>query len=140
MTLAEFLHARIAEDEEVARAASPPPWERIGAPHLDPHTIFGRAGTRPDALTHVASVELGWRRDEDSAHITRWDPARVLAECAAKREMLRLHQHWANAARQDPNPVTASVAAVMTDALVLTALAYRHHPDYRTTWPESAAP
>lgn len=51
-------------------ASSPGPWYRAdGAAHLDEHTIFGRSGTGPEYLTHVASVSLGWRREEDAEFI-----------------------------------------------------------------------
>lgn len=83
----------IAEDERVARAANPSPWRRItDKAHLDPTAIFG--ADRPggmEKLRHVASVELSWECDANAAHITAWDPARVLAECGAKRQLIALH-------------------------------------------------
>ena len=63
----EFLLAQIAEDEAVARAA-----------------IKDSEGS------------LDWAADGDPTdiHIARWDPARVLAECEAKRAIIELHKSW----------------------------------------------
>jgi hypothetical protein len=65
-TLTEFLLARIAEDEAVARALS-----------YSPRWIM--AHDMPDAFPGVVE------------QIMRWDPARVLAECAAKRRIVEIH-------------------------------------------------
>jgi len=70
MTLAEFLLARIAEDEVVARAAM-----------VDDGLI--RAAIRAN--------DAAKGRAADVAHIARHDPARVLAECEAKRRIMGLH-------------------------------------------------
>ncbi len=83
----------IAEDERVAQAANPAPWRRItDKEHLDPLTIFGDGIPRGfDKLRNVASLEYSWEKEGNAAHITRWDPARVLAECAAKRKIIEEH-------------------------------------------------
>jgi len=61
MTLTEVLLAQIAEDEAVAR----------------------------EAITN-GEGSLDWADDGDPTdmHIARWDPARVLAECEAKRLLI----------------------------------------------------
>jgi hypothetical protein len=50
--------------------------------------------------------------------IARWDPARVLAECAAKRRIVEMY------AGQHGQPYV----------LHFLALPYADHPDYRQEW------
>lgn len=87
VTLTEFLLARIADDEAVAREASSPSlraWEVRG---LDIYTVAG-----PPSFNPIARHALG----QQGEHIARWDPARVLAECAAKRRIIDHHHiEWA---------------------------------------------
>lgn len=65
--LVSWLSAQIAEDERVARAAMDPDGKATGWWWSDPAS-------------------------PTEAHIARWDPARVLAECAAKRAILGRHK------------------------------------------------
>jgi hypothetical protein len=82
MTLLEFLTACLDDDERVALAAGGASWSANvpGMVHVDAAAIaankhaFGKLG-------YVASVQ----QDADREHIARWDPARVLADIAAKR-------------------------------------------------------
>jgi len=91
MTLTQFLLARIAEDEAVARAAStdldPNWWEK--SEHARVY-----AGDW-DRVVQGGEIEAGpnLRRDP-LAHIARHDPARVLAECEAKRAIIAFHESW----------------------------------------------
>ena len=88
MTLAEFLLARIAEDEQVARSS---------------------------LATHEEGEPWGYGHlPDDGPHIARWSPARVLAECAAKREIVERFVAW--------------------DAVRLLAAPYSAHPDYDKDW------
>lgn len=101
MGIAEFLLARIAEDEAVARAATPGPWE------WEPETEgCGSIGAVGDVGIHVS--------DEDAEHIARWDPARVLAECDAKRRIVN-ECGWVT-------------------VMQLLALPYTDHPAYDESW------
>lgn len=73
MDLTDFLLARIAEDEKTARAA-------------EGHRTFDGTGIvvgRRESVTLPSTV---------AAHIARHDPARVLADCAAKRAIVELHR------------------------------------------------
>lgn len=99
MELVEFLLARIAEDEAMSQAAVR--WSEGASQWSD-------AG-EPD-----------WQ------HIARWDPARVLVECDAKRRIVELHpEHgWSHCEGESlPCPT-----------LRLLALPYAEHPDYREEW------
>jgi hypothetical protein len=89
MTPEEFLTARIAEDEAVARALiERDQWH----------------GIHVDGATEVA------------VHIERFNPARVLIECKAKRELLAISEFY-----------TTTTGTEIVRALVLP---YTHHPDF----------
>lgn len=112
MTITEFLLARIAEDENVARHPSPM-FPMVGAAHH--------------------SWELGVNTDRDYQDSTIViDPARVLAECEAKRLIVDLHtpvddeaDGWCNRCDGDgwPCGTMAALASVYSD-----------HPDYDEAW------
>lgn len=108
--LTDFLLARIAEDEAVAQAATTGPWRWDGAFEGDPGyaTQWGHEG--PDLVSAATSEHAGiegpadvvlmsWGHDadglsvtrQDGDHIARHDPARVLAECEAKRRIVEMH-------------------------------------------------
>src|SRR3954463_612573 len=84
--LADFLLARIAEDEAVARAAVQTA-ERGGRDSW----YWSNAGEA--VFLDESSTPVLWG-DEHSRpagnHIARHDPARVLADCEAKRGILKL--------------------------------------------------
>jgi hypothetical protein len=142
MTLTEFLTARIDEDAETAREAARawhPSWV---AKHSA--TAYGwrnsRAGENPAVPMVVTGDEHGsqmlmspWDADTDAAiveHVARHDPARVLAECEARRRIVRLHGN-------DWNPrgkcqVCDEVGPC--DTLCALALPYVDHPDYDEAW------
>ncbi|HET6868922.1 MAG TPA: DUF6221 family protein [Solirubrobacteraceae bacterium] len=75
-SLASWLLERITEDEAAARKAVPSPW-RIDD---DGCCVFAPEGRGDDV------AEMTW---DSAEHIARWQPARVLAECEAKRALLR---------------------------------------------------
>lgn len=145
--LAGFLLARIVEDEAVARAA-------VGTAAFQTQTgrwvfehVSGEFGTIPIVFavadgggkTQAALLETAWEREERGAHIARWDPARVLTECEAKRRIVELHTR----ATQDGHvcPSTRGEGTLWSfggdpacDTLRLLALPYADHPDYRQEW------
>ncbi|TFV71334.1 hypothetical protein E4P39_18690 [Blastococcus sp. CT_GayMR19] len=122
MNLDEFLLARIAEDKRVATDAAGADRKGEWGPDL---VGDGPGGPR------------------STAHVVRHDPARVLAECSAKRRIVL--------ACRDARPETAFVGihprgmadfpvtaqdqhqlAALT--LALLALPYADHPHYRPEW------
>lgn len=154
-TLTDFLLARIAEDEAVARAASPSPWQygtvesvaggslydatrMIGAVHYEqPEDHDGRI------VRHLLSDEA----NANGVHIARHDPARVLAECEAKRRIVQMHRpsgefdsdacilcQWdidCEAPRADHHDGAGSFPC---DTVKVLAAIYSDHPEWRDEW------
>ena len=131
MTLTDFLLARIDEDEEMARAATPAPWVLYDPDEGEPYA--GNFGClRMDAMHPTA-----WPCD--AAHMARHDPARVLAECAAKRRVVAMSDGSADFEAAMPTPGYAKPyhspsVDVMTRTRQLLALPYADHPDYDEAW------
>lgn len=111
MTLTEFLLARIQEDELTAQAAI--------ARDASWGVYFGDQ-VHDDLGVIVVPVSSA----EVAEHISRHDPARVLAECEAKRQVIA-------AADRPGDPVGS---AVMEFVLGRLALPYAEHLDYRDEW------
>lgn len=119
-TLADFLLARIAEDEAAATAAlasrtrprSTPPGRWIQS---TPGACVLDGGPNSVARSATAGV---------IAHIARHDPARVLAECEAKRRIVG----------QVERNVRDVTGGWLDRILHLLALPYADHPDYRDEW------
>jgi len=153
MTIVEFLLQRIAEDEAVARAASPGVWvegvKRAGRPGhwqgIEAYSVIvnrGGGGVDIDDIDDVADSKAR----TDVIHIARHDPARVLAEVEAKRRIVEgldkspcvpcalgdeCFHHNARAsgiARQRfLDPVTEQVLSSL-------ASIYSDSPEYREEW------
>jgi hypothetical protein len=109
-TLTEFLLARIAEDEAVARGSQGAGWA----------TGSVRMVSQPAGTEHWTPAAPGWVLVE---------PNHVLAECEAKRRVVE---------RCAPDDRTAAqlvaVASLASDVLRLLALPYADHPDYQQEW------
>jgi len=113
LTLTDFLLARIAEDEVAIRRASmfPPRWV-----------------ARPDDVGQpiiAGSFRVATCAESVMDHIARHDPARVLAECEAKRAVVGLHPEmlgWCQGCAHESYPCRT---------LLALALPYADHPDYR---------
>lgn len=123
-SLTEFLEARIAEDEAVAKAATEGPWA-------------SGVESSGDAVWHtVTAPEFGlddWMADfgqrwQDAKHAARFDPVRVLAECAAKRSIIAAQKKQ----EDDDDPSAWIVASEVL--LASLASVYSNHRDYRQEW------
>jgi hypothetical protein len=112
MTLTEFLLARIAEDEEAAQGAT-----------IEP---VGSGRTWFDGWSDAHPV---------GRHIGRWAPARVLAECEAKRLIVNLH--WPGH-DEEPDPEGGCVECGEIRGHCLTrlylAIPYADHPQFQPEW------
>jgi hypothetical protein len=124
MTLTEFLLARIDEDEAIARGATPGPWS------LDDNECCVYS-PEVGILAQVA-VGGGDGTEVDAAHIARHDPARVLADCKAKREALIFAKAvQADMERNVPSAFTVTVQRTIERNL---ASIWADHPDYDPEW------
>lgn len=99
MTITGFLLAQIAEDEAAARAATLGEWwydpTKVNSVDRGEAVFAGQRGL------HAVTVASTGPADDpasmaDAAHIARHDPARVLAECEAKRRIVELHAEYAD--------------------------------------------
>jgi hypothetical protein len=111
MTLSEFLHARIDDDERLARAAASLP-----------------SSPASPASRTVAGV------------VTVPDAARLLAECVAKRRIVELayeatgYDMTVDLERTSSARADSAIGFVGDRILEALALPYADHPDYDETW------
>lgn len=155
--LAAFLLARVAEDEQVARDAlavsGAGDWEldslgRIYSPSLDrihhstspalsDFTVHAMVSEPPDECYHEV-----FSNEHAATHCIRWDPARVLAECEAKRRTVE----WCVEVIGDRDLTSYGRFGCLREerwALAVTlametmrwfAVPHADHPDYRAEW------
>ncbi|MEA5453282.1 DUF6221 family protein [Sinomonas sp. JGH33] len=96
MTITEFLLARIAEDQHRAEVEA---ILRDGDPYYDDGEL--------------------------NSFDRRFDPARVLAECAAKRAIVKWVNDW---------PLRPAPPSSVDGVLEALAAVYAEHEDYREEW------
>lgn len=152
-----FIQARLAEDEQLAREATPGRWEAFSN---NPDVGFEIAADQSPA--HRPKTQKRWvvggesgggvYDEPDANHIARHHPARVLAEIAAKRRVLARHCRADRADHiyreripiymcvgceyeptwDDPQPRTPDI----NDCPELRDLAaiWNGHPDYQERW------
>lgn len=153
--LVEFLKARVAEDEEVARAAiqedrpgSNWRWESSeddspfgdGRPISDEVQVSLR--TVENFSTGIAgdlpAFVVGYAEEVDDGggrHIARHDPARVLREITAKRRIIEDYQVARSALDQTDSrgSLRAGSNAFFVACLALASV-YSDHPDFSERW------
>lgn len=123
MTLVEFLLARIAEDERIAMDAE----TNARSPWTVRNELYVEAGPAEDRFTLIYDDSGG---DKINEHIALWDPARVLAECAAKRAIIQLNDYPGGLGAYDDDAYRALREMVWP----LLAQPYADHPDYQREW------
>lgn len=130
MGIVEFLEARIAEDEAVAKnVASAGEWTS-GSTYGMFVSVEARCGT-------VVSGE--WER-QDANHIARHDPARVLREIAAKRAVMIAADDATSYDMTVEGDRGVGSRNMIEDPyvgdVILRALAsaYSDHPDFNEEW------
>jgi hypothetical protein len=109
----------IAEDERVARAAIDGGPEDDGVWHRNHYCVEG-AG--------IQIYDEGGHSEEQAEHIATWHPARVLAECAAKRAIVEGEQRSAQR-----YPDYAGSPATWHATRLLAQL-YAGRPGWREEW------
>lgn len=137
--LVEFLTARLAEDEQIARAAA--------ARASDWHSSKGNVGGGgeftdlgdPDEEQYwhgdeVIVYDEGWPLVDEATHIARHDPARVLREVEAKRALIESLRSYIQYVETYENGVDAD--GELADKLKPMAAIYSDHPGYDPKWSE----
>lgn len=112
MNLTDFLQDRLDEDEQAARAAS----------------------------ADTCYFDLLGGSDAEAAFLDRWDPARVLADIAAKRAILALHEPGLELVGDDEEwtcvtcgwPTASPNGGCKT--VLLLAQPYADRPDFDPSW------
>jgi hypothetical protein len=159
--LPEFLLARIAEDQRLADEANstdPGPWRAEQAVPFPggradgyvetARTVRSRAGNdEPDTLWDVE--ENAVTSLSVAQHMARHDPARVLAECAAKQAIVELHRHEEASSHvpryEDDEPFGCVICAQPTGSWItwpegwcltlrLLAQPFADRPDFDPSW------
>ncbi len=125
MGIVEFLEARITDDEALAKSASPGPWIWLGDAREDESFLYDAAGENVLGAYGLHTEGFLERSAENAGHISRHDPSRVLAECAAKRKLVEMHITCDDVSYGDAStcPEIRTIAAVYTD-----------HPEYLQEW------
>lgn len=132
MDLAAFYAARLDEDEATAKDAgeeSGPVWRR------GTEDDMGIVVT--DDVGEIVVYDEGRPGEDEAEHIARHDPARVLREVEAGRELILLYKEAWAAIGRGPVPIMAA-AVVRRDTLhrvlVAAVAVYGDHPDYEPAW------
>ena len=129
--LVQWLRARLDEDEWIAREAGGK-YESGGRRWEDER--FGSDGTVGDERGSVVVYRTGVGR-QHSVHIARHDPARVLREIDAKRQLVERYERAVENRRAHPEYLSSAGAHVALQAAVkLLALPYADRPGYREEW------
>ncbi len=126
MTIADFLLARIAEDEAVAHEAA---------------GIRGRTRFVPGREPEVPDLSL-WANDDVLGGATvSIGPERVLSECEAKRRLVELHEdNWSDIPEMALESCTTCGLPGEYDVpwpcptIRALAAVYADHPDYDEAW------
>ena len=130
MTIIEFLLARITEDEAYARQAIVLPVTQRMEPGSWRSPASGVVQTDDD-LIPAGDARL-------AAHMARFNPARILDECAAKRAVIDMARKstefevLAYAGREDCRFAEQRYVGDMI--LLRLASLYSDHPDYDQEW------
>lgn len=138
MTLIEFLHARLDEDEQVAKNAPvndgciPPAHWTVSTHWADQQRVV--MGTADDFALPTP---------EHATHVARHDPARVLREVQAKRAVLDLRDALTDrraVLSEYTMRTTHTEAGVESYDHVIQHMAavYADHPQYQSEWAPQA--
>lgn len=137
MGIVEFLEARIAEDEAVAKAARPGPWFHDSnltcGPRVPPDDFL----MVPEDPSDTISPCNDKIPDQDSRHIARHDPARILREVAAKRAIIKAYVDADIKAHDTYNfheDILNGESNGLETAVETLAICWSDHPDFDEEW------
>lgn len=144
MTIVEFLEARIAEDEQIATAASHPGWPWPSGEDLGEWIVSDRGHLYAggSVRTHYGVMDDGDETSEELVrHMAQQDPARALREVAAKRAIIAASKDTYAGPPWEDADIESGAADVWDgrqtsyrEVLANLASAYSDHPDYRKEW------
>lgn len=152
MTITEFLLARIAEDEALAREAIDPArpgthwhWvnretdEPVDRPTWEDPASLRTVEEFPttSGVGDLPAFPIDYvEADETRAlpHIARHDPARVLAECEAKRRIIEWCDRLDTIESSGPHDDLLYVRIPASAMRLALASVYADHPDCRDEW------
>lgn len=134
--LIDFLRDRLDEREAKARAATPGPWRHNPDKHWrKPGTCWFEEAvfTGPPGADAICVAGTGETDNQqamaNAAHIADNDPATVLADIAAKRQIIAMEppEHY-------DDPRYNGFVEAHHDMLRSLGVPYAGHPDYRDRW------
>jgi hypothetical protein len=133
--LVRWLRAQLDEDERIARAAAsvrgPDWWFEGYFKDMDGQVLAGRV--HDGGSSAVRSLAMTTRSDAEGEHAARHDPARVLREIEAKREILARYEELRAASKEDG--LIGDVTEEYQDFLLhVLALPYADRPGYQESW------
>lgn len=135
--LATWLLEHIADDERIAREGFSNQADPEHGWGTEDVTMANPEGMRPAVtVKRVVTPHVGIIHEEvQRAHIVRWHPGRVLAECDAKRRMVAEAKYWYDKVNnQEDYPALSDRFDVAFGMLRLLALPYADRPGYRAEW------
>lgn len=148
--LVAWLRAQVDEDEQVARATDALyPWVAtddaevfevvdLHAPHRCDQHEAGKPNVCSDLLVARGEDIADQLDDERAAHIARHDPARVLAEVAAKRRIIDRYEFVTNHGPAVDHvralDMSTGARAALLDAVKMLASVYAGRPGWRAEW------
>jgi len=134
--LVEWLRAQLEIDEEIARAAAhyeAGNWTTKGG---HPVSVADELVEQADTFERVVVFDEGSPSEEQAHHIAEHDPARVLREIDAKRQVLAEYEQAARYATTTWGQSNAdqSRARTLGKVMRLLALPYADRPGYKESW------
>lgn len=127
--LVQWLRAQLDEDEVKARTVGEETWE---ARYVDSANDYPDTATvRLSDGTDIAVMER--YSMQDAEHIATWDPARVLREIDAKRQVIAHYQKVFQEA-VDGADSYVKIAAALSRQIRILAAVYTDRPGYREEW------
>lgn len=133
-TLADFILARVVEWEGVAKAATEAPWALSEDRDEQDVALRGKGGAGPSV---AVTVPLGYEsRRANATHIAAHDPARVLAQCEAYRQIVAAHDGRLlyDLPFAATHPCDGTLGVIDCDTLRALAGTWSDHKDWQAGW------
>lgn len=138
----EFYRARLAEDEQIAKAATRGPWSYEVFRRSDVKSEWVLSGTSDPYGVVMGDVGIGWMagiKGPDPDHIVRHNPARTLKKVAAGRRLIRLYEetceridHYVTLGNDAKGSKVA--AESYANAILVNASEWDDHEGWKASW------